>query len=483
MRMKVSPSAALSILRTIPHDRCQRGIRTRWRTVGGQASAQSALWLYCWAKTGMGSAEAADAARRAFDAIFDIPYGRFAARVPHDWAQRNRYNASPTVARELQRFLEDGPPPTPDTAAAFRHASYREKIIEHAFISDVLRRLWLRGVPDAEVLRPEVDGSGYDLVLRAGPVTRHIQLKSLTRGAKTAHWKIALRLGDCPSGCVVVIGSDPATLDIGPFLWFGGSPGQPLPAIAHLPVARHTKGNAEGVKHAREHHRVLSRAQCTPVPDIDGLLDRLFGSHLLDGGHSCLTPRGPAESPNDPHYRHAVRLLAMLHELHKRGYQRLRFSAGLSPAGDHWRCAFTAADNVRANGWEPLDPTTGVAACTTGDGAHCFGWADAAEATPSALADLFVARFPHIARRAAGPDWPYAGWFVAVLGAAEDGRLPVFYADQNLGDRAPPGPPPPPTPLAEEQSDERHEDAASGPADWDQRSRGDEAPLRTARLR
>ena len=31
------------------------------------------------------------------------------------------------------------------------------------------------------------------------------------------------------------------------FLWFGGPPGEPLPDIRHLRIAKHTKGNADGV--------------------------------------------------------------------------------------------------------------------------------------------------------------------------------------------------------------------------------------------
>ena len=41
-------------------------------------------------------------------------------------------------------------------------SSYREKLLEHLFVGDVLRELWSWGVTDAEFLRPEVDCGGYD---------------------------------------------------------------------------------------------------------------------------------------------------------------------------------------------------------------------------------------------------------------------------------------------------------------------------------
>ncbi|HEX6372902.1 MAG TPA: hypothetical protein VF006_28525 [Longimicrobium sp.] len=43
---------------------------------------------------------------------------------------------------------------------------------------------------------------------------------------------INLRLAERPSGCVVWIWFDPDTLALGPFYWFGGAAGEPLPDIA-----------------------------------------------------------------------------------------------------------------------------------------------------------------------------------------------------------------------------------------------------------
>jgi hypothetical protein len=63
------------------------------------------------------------------------------------------------------------------------HSSYREKLLEHLFVGDVLRELWLCGVTTAEFLRPEVDAGGYDLVITCNGFVRHIQLKSSHRGA------------------------------------------------------------------------------------------------------------------------------------------------------------------------------------------------------------------------------------------------------------------------------------------------------------
>jgi hypothetical protein len=54
---------------------------------------------------------------------------------------------------------------------------YRENLLEHVFIAEVLQAC-ARRRRKVEVLRAEVDDAGYDLVLESNGVIRHIQLKS-----------------------------------------------------------------------------------------------------------------------------------------------------------------------------------------------------------------------------------------------------------------------------------------------------------------
>ena len=37
------------------------------------------------------------------------------------------------------------------------NSSYREILIEHLFVGEIMRRLWLRGITQFEVLKPQVD--------------------------------------------------------------------------------------------------------------------------------------------------------------------------------------------------------------------------------------------------------------------------------------------------------------------------------------
>ena len=92
IRMRVTPNEAWKLIRAIPHKACQKAAQQCW-IEGGSAgvTVQSICWLYCWAKTGMNSADASDVAKLAFDQIFDKPYAWFDASVSHEWARKARY--------------------------------------------------------------------------------------------------------------------------------------------------------------------------------------------------------------------------------------------------------------------------------------------------------------------------------------------------------------------------------------------------------
>lgn len=179
-----------------------------------------------------------------------------------------------------------------------------------------------------------------------------------------------------------------------------------------------------------------------------------------------------AKRDPDPTIRRSVRVLAMVHELHKRGYQRLRACPGFSPSGAYWRCAVTHAANTSPfNGALLLDYNLDTTHYSSADENRYFDWPDARTDTARELATKFVERFPGIAEKGLGRDWAYAGWYTEMLGFAERSCLPVAYADWypgeepeegwlelTCGEGAPPGHrraglpvPPPPTRGFEEE--------------------------------
>jgi hypothetical protein len=164
-----------------------------------------------------------------------------------------------------------------DVNSHFIHAVLRERIIEHIFIGDILRRLWQRNVTDVEVLRSEFDAGGYDLVLSRRNVVRHIQLKSVLDDGKAAFVKVSLNLAEKASGCVIWIVIKPS-LELKSYRWFGGQPGEPLPNIHDLKIAKHTKGTSKGDKLKRQNQREIPRARFERLDTIDDVLAWLFGS-------------------------------------------------------------------------------------------------------------------------------------------------------------------------------------------------------------
>jgi hypothetical protein len=156
------------------------------------------------------------------------------------------------------------------------HSSLREKLVEHLFVGELLRCLWLKGYRDIEVLRVEVDAFGYDLAIEVGGILRHIQLKSSARSAKTNSVNIGLALAGKPSGCVVWLWFDPSTLGLGPFLWLGAGPGLKLPDLGSKPV-KHSKANRDGIKAVRPNLREVSKGRFTRVETLGALAEILFG--------------------------------------------------------------------------------------------------------------------------------------------------------------------------------------------------------------
>ena len=158
------------------------------------------------------------------------------------------------------------------------HSSYREKLIEHLLIGELLKFSWQTKDFSLEISKPEVDRSGYDIVAEANGIIRHIQLKATFIGSTTTTHKVHISLAKKPSGCVVLIYFNNETLDLGPYYYFGASPGQPLLSIEHLKTARHTKGDATGLKSERPNIRILNKGSFIELRTIHDLYIQLFGN-------------------------------------------------------------------------------------------------------------------------------------------------------------------------------------------------------------
>lgn len=98
--------------------------------------------------------------------------------------------------------LEDLPS---QTSAHYLRSTLRERVVEHVFVGEALRRLWQRGITGVEVLRSEFDAGGYDLVMSYKAITRHIQFKTVALGGRAPRVTANLKLMEKPSGCIIWI--------------------------------------------------------------------------------------------------------------------------------------------------------------------------------------------------------------------------------------------------------------------------------------
>lgn len=102
----------------------------------------------------------------------------------------------------------------------------------------------------------------------------------------------------------------------------------------------------------------------------------------------------------------------------------------MSPSGCHWRCAITPRQNIlRIHGAQLHNEDHWTACYTSGQKNKYFGWQDATHDTVQQLAQKFMERFPEIVEASKGDDWNYAGWYVRMLGYADQGFFPIAYSD------------------------------------------------------
>ncbi|MBB5984345.1 hypothetical protein [Sphingobium lignivorans] len=175
------------------------------------------------------------------------------------------------------------------TQALFTHSSTREAILEHRFLAAIGSQLWEEGEFDLAVSHSEVDNAGYDVIIEARSVVRHIQLKALHSAGRARNFSIQKRLEEKSSGCVVLIRHDLRTLKITGYGFYGGPPCEKMPRLDGK-IAKHSKADANGNKAQRPALRLLPVSSFQSAPDARSLTKLLFGEPGLQLG-----PIGKAE--------------------------------------------------------------------------------------------------------------------------------------------------------------------------------------------
>ena len=124
----------------------------------------------------------------------------------------------------------------------------------------------------------------------------------------------------------------------------------------------------------------------------------------------------------DLHNLGAYELMQILHELHKLGYQKLRWVSYISPNGCCLRCHITTQDHICANREIIFTGDSNEIWCTS-TGAMSTG----EDIRP--LVKAFMADNPRLLEIGKGDDSEYVDWFNKLLSCAAKGDAPVFYGE------------------------------------------------------
>lgn len=172
--------------------------------------------------------------------------------------------------------------------AAYLQSTFYEQLVEHAFVAELLQEAWFGHKKVIEVLRSEIDASGFDLVLECGEITRHVQLKTSGLGATTAYQKVSLKLGEKRGGCVVWIVRDETCAAshhrVQLSYRFFGTPASEAKLDVSNPifkVARHTKGDAFGKKNPRPGIRLVPKSAFFPMKIAGSKKNTMNAGELL----------------------------------------------------------------------------------------------------------------------------------------------------------------------------------------------------------
>lgn len=184
-------------------------------------------------------------------------------------------------------------------------STLRENIYEHRFLAEIGEELLARGI-ELEIMRGEIDRWGHDIVIEAGSIIRHTQLKVTVAGGARSDITVNTRLLAKPSACVVWLVYEPDRRTFVEVRWFGDAPGKALPDLGTR-LAKHSRANSKGVKAERSSQRKLGLNKFERLADLEQLCDRLFGMLPADP-LEFLRSRISMVNDASPHWVHEVTL-------------------------------------------------------------------------------------------------------------------------------------------------------------------------------
>ena len=119
-------------------------------------------------------------------------------------------------------------------------------------------------------------------------------------------------------------------------------------------------------------------------------------------------------------------VVLLVEALHKRGYERLRFSGNMSPSGGAYRVQILRKEDMDWTGY--LEDYLDKKIPQQMEWHSAVGFDDCGK-SPEELADIFAACYPELLSASKGKDPEYAFWFRKVVWLAHRSVFPIGYAD------------------------------------------------------
>ena len=167
----------------------------------------------------------------------------------------------------------------PGNEFEYLESSFREKMLEHIFLSKLLQELWHRrntfDIKTVAILKTEVDNVGYDLLVECGNIGRYIQLKSSKSDSKKRTQTVNAKLANKPGGCVIwLFYSEDCEGDITlKHKFFGKGPSE-CPELGNK-VGKKPTPNCQGDKPERPNTRVINKTDFQEMSIVE-LVGKLF---------------------------------------------------------------------------------------------------------------------------------------------------------------------------------------------------------------
>lgn len=153
-------------------------------------------------------------------------------------------------------------------------SSFVEKMTEHVFIAEILQETWINYKKKIEILKAEVDDSGYDIVLACNDKLRFIQLKASDLGGTTKKQLLNINLKNKPSPCIIwIVREEDETTKrykLSYLYW------DDFINIKALKVAKHPKPDKNGIKQERPNIREINKRDFEKISTTKDLIKRLF---------------------------------------------------------------------------------------------------------------------------------------------------------------------------------------------------------------